>query len=370
MFWYIVICILMLYPFSMVWAGSVSGKNTNHLALVSACMILCFFMAMRGWNIGVDTKYYCYVFEQFRDIPWSKILTAKTYATEAANWSFDFEPGYRIYNKILSCFSDSGQFVTISNSILIFILLYRLVRKNSPDYLLSIWLYITLGIYQTEMNVTRNAIAILFLYNAFVFIEKKQPEKYVLCCLLASSFHVAAIAFVPIYWIVHNTKLTIPKCIGFVSVSMGIGLIFPLVSPYITSVLPYSVGKYFIKETMNLSSLLVGALNAGVFFSSYLMVEPRNRNGVLNSNKVGMTMLLLNMCLFGLNINVGYAARMAALFGPYLIIFIPRILEKIESKNKKNWAKALIIALCGVMYIARLMINNIGGTMPYEFFWQ
>ena len=102
MFWYIVICILMLYPFSMVWAGSVSGKNTNHLALVSACMILCFFMAMRGWNIGVDTKYYCYVFEQFRDIPWSKILTAKTYATEAANWSFDFEPGYRIYNKILS----------------------------------------------------------------------------------------------------------------------------------------------------------------------------------------------------------------------------------------------------------------------------
>ena len=370
MFWYIVICILMLYPFGMVIVGNVSGKNTKHMALISACFVLCFFMAMRGRNVGVDTKYYCYVFTQFPAIPWNKILTAETYATEAAIWVFDFEPGYRIYNKLLSCLSDAEQMITIGNSIFIFILLYRLIREKSPDYLLSIWLYITLGIYQTEMNVARNAIAILIVYNSFQFIEEKKIWKYLICCLVAASFHMAALTFIPVYWIVHRKKITILQFVVLVGVSVVLGIVFPIISPYITGMLPYSLGKYFIKENMNLQSLMVGMFNVGVFFISYLMVQKKERKNILATNKIGLTMILLNTCCFGLNIGLGYASRLAALFGPYLIIFIPQILERIESQNKKSLAKACIVILCGLVYVGRLLINNIGGTMPYQFFWQ
>lgn len=360
----------MLYPFCMVQAGRVSGKNTNRVALLSACMILCIFMAIREKTVGVDTKFYCYVFNQFSKIPWNRIFTAKTYATEAATWTFDFEPGYRLYNKILSCFSDKEQFITIGNSVVIFILLYRLIVKNSPNYLLSVWLYITLGVYQTEMNVARNAIAILLVYNAFQFIEQRQWKKYVLCCILASTFHMTAILFLPVYWIIHKLELSVSKCGKYIVVCVIIGAMIPVIRPYLIKILPYSYQKYIIGGRREIQSILIGILNAGIFGLSYLLNDTNNRKNIWKNEKIGTTMLFLNLCCFAFTVGFGYASRLAALFGPYLIITISQIVHEIKDIKKRNMATAFIVVVSGIIYIARLFVNNIGGTMPYRFFWQ
>ena len=55
MLWYLVICALMLYPYAIARAGSLSGRKTKHIALMSACVILWFFMAFRDLGVGVDT---------------------------------------------------------------------------------------------------------------------------------------------------------------------------------------------------------------------------------------------------------------------------------------------------------------------------
>ena len=55
--------------------------------------------------------------------------------------------------------------------------------------MLSIWLYLTLGVYQTEMNVARNAIAILLGYTAFHWIKERKLAPYFLQILMAVSFH-------------------------------------------------------------------------------------------------------------------------------------------------------------------------------------
>ena len=109
MFWYLVICVLMLYPYAIARAGSLTGRRTKHIALMNACLILWFFMAFRGLRVGVDTKHYAYVFSQFDDIPFSRVFTAVTYANESESWAFDFEPGYRLANKLLSMFFTGGQ---------------------------------------------------------------------------------------------------------------------------------------------------------------------------------------------------------------------------------------------------------------------
>lgn len=370
MFWYIVICVLMLYPLNIVRAGDLSEKKTRHLALIFACLILWFFMAMRGVSVGVDTKYYSYVFSQFSDIPLSKIFTAVTYATESETWAFDFEPGYRLANKLVSWFSDAPQTITIFNSTLIIALLYNLIRRDSPNYMLSIWLYITLGVYQTEMNVTRNAIAILMVYNGFAFAEKKQFGKYLLVCLIAATFHTAALVFIPMYWLFHHVQLDLKKCGILIGVACFIGLVFPLVSPYIRMLLPNSLDKYFEGNNEKLESLMVGMLNAGMFAISYLMLNRRDRSRVFRDQSIGTTMLLANLCFFGLNLGLADASRMAALFGPYLIILIPRLLSHIRNETRRKNAAVLIAAICGVQYLMRLGINNIGGSMPYVFFWQ
>lgn len=174
MFWYLIILTLMAYPWILLSVGKFSGRDTSKAALQAACGILWFFMAFRAISVGVDTKYYGYVFYQFADIPFLRIFDAKLYAQPGAEWTFDFEHGYRLYNKILSYLSDSEQLITICNSSVIIFLLYRWIKKESPNTILTIWLYITLGVYQTQMNVARNAIAIFIIYNSLHYIKERQ----------------------------------------------------------------------------------------------------------------------------------------------------------------------------------------------------
>lgn len=368
-FWYIFICLLMLYPIYVVYLGKIAEKKTQCVALMIASSILWFFMAMRSTSVGVDTKYYSYVFTQFKDIPISKIFTAVTYANESKTWAFDFEPGYRLLNKLVSMFSASPQAITIVNSTLIIVLLYRLIRKSSPNFMLSIWLYITLGIYQTEMNVTRNAIAILIVYNAFSYVKNRQLGKYLGACVFASMFHMAALAFIPVYWLVHYYHITFRRAVMIVTAACLIGMIFPMISPYIKMIVPDSFDKYFEGNNEKLASLMVGILNAGMFGVTYFMLNKTQRKRVFDENRIGLYMLLINLCFFGINIGLGDASRMAALFGPYLIIYIPQMINLVGPKEKREDVTVLIAMLSGILYILRLAINNIGGTMPYEFFW-
>ena len=98
--------------------------------------------------------------------------------------------------------------------------------------------------------------------------------------------------------------------------------------------------------------------------------EKRDRAKMFERVAIGVWMLVLEMLFFCIGYDVAAATRMAALFGPYLIIFIPRLIKTgIKTKNMRLNVITLIVIMSGVQYIARLQINNIGLTMPYQFFW-
>ena len=369
MFWYIVICALMLYPMSLVRAGNLSNRKTQQVALLSACFILLLFMGLRHVSVGVDTQYYAHVFTQFSGIPLKNVFTAKTYATSSQTWSLDFEYGYRLYNKLLSYLSNKRQTITFCNSLFIIVLLYRVIRKYSSNYMLSIWLYITLGIFQTEMNVARNAIAILLVYLALDQVEKKRPVRYVLACLLAASFHKAAVLFIPVYWLVRAVRWKPRSMAAVILVSLAVGLVFPLIAPVLRSFLPYSITRYFVSTNSKLEAVVVGLFYLVLFLMVLYFMNRQQRQKVFSECSMGLTMFTLNLSCFGLSFGVGYAARAAALFGPYMLLFIPQMLQRIENPDKRRAVSAMVVLVCGCQYVLRMLINNIGGTLPYSFFW-
>jgi len=86
---------------------------------------------------------------------------------------------------------------------------------------------------------------------------------------------------------------------------------------------------------------------------------------------LGIWMFVANIFFFCLGYDVLYTARIAVLFGPYLIILIPNLLGKgIKPDSKRLNAIAITMILTGVGYIIRLKINNNGSTMLYLFFWS
>lgn len=366
---YLVICALMYYPCAIARAGIRSGRKTKHIALMTACVILWFFMAFRDISVGVDTKHYAYVFTQFEKIPFSEVFTAVTYANESESWAFDFEPGYRLANKLLTLLSPAPQTITIFNATLIMVLWYNLIRRESPDFMLSVWLLLTMGIFQTQMNVTRNAIAILMVYNGFAYLRKGKFVPYAAVCIAASLFHVAALVFLPLYWLIRRIRLSPQRMLVLIGASCALGVVFPLLSPYLSALLPGRYAKYFQGNNEKLQSLMVGLLNGGIFLLAQWLLPRKRRREVFDRCRLGVMLLTINLCFFGLNIGLGDASRMAALFGPYIIILVPRMLTLITNRTRRADAARLVMVLCFIQYVLRMCINNIGGTMPYAFFW-
>lgn len=107
------------------------------MALAISCAVLWFFMAMRAQTVGVDTKYYVCIYQQFPQISWKELFTAQLYPTPRRTWELDLEPGYRLLNKLLSIYLPAPQWITVANSALIIALLYRWLRRESPNAMIT-----------------------------------------------------------------------------------------------------------------------------------------------------------------------------------------------------------------------------------------
>ena len=289
---------------------------------------------------------------------------------ESGGYELNLEYGYRLYNKLVSLISENPQAITIANSLLIMALLGKLIKDHSPYVFLSAWLYITLGIYQTQMNMARNAIAILICYLGCKYIEECNVKKFLIFVTIATLFHSSSVLFVPIYWLATKSKLKSKKVAKILLLSMGCGFAFSLVRPLFVRFLPFGFGRYFIGNTFKFESLIVGLFHLVLIIVVIFFTEKQDRAKMFEFESIGVWMLVLEMLFFCIGYDVAAATRMAALFGPYLIIFIPRLIETgIESKSVRLNVIALVIILSGMQYIVRLQINNIGSTMPYQFFW-
>ena len=367
---YIGICLLLLFPLYLQRRSEQKGLSLEWTPLALCCLILFFFFAMRGENVGVDTKHYCFVFRQFISIPLHNVFNAPIYGSSANTWEFDFEPGYRLINKLLTYICTNEQTITIVMAILIFVPLFLFVYRESPDPWVSMWLFVTLGIFQAEMNVSRNAVAIFLCYLALPMIVQRRPIPYFITVLIASTLHQTALLFLPVYFLVRFFPLSSRRIAIVFTVALLIGLNFSFFGRMLQGFVPARYVKYFISTNQKLVSIAVGAFDVLVLLLALLALKRNERAGLIAANPLGSWIFLLHISFFALDIGFAAGARAAALFAPYLIVLIPQILERVSDPRRKRIAIAMIAAICFVQYAARMTINNIGGTIPYQFFWQ
>lgn len=368
---YLAILSSMLLPAAVfLLAEKKSRAAAGKGALLTACVILLFFMALRGENVGADTKQYTAAFEQIRAMNLGECLTGRIYGASGA-YVINLEPGYRLYNWILGRFFSHPQAVTAANSFLIIFLLYRFIRRQSDSGLLSIWLYITFGLFQTEMNMARNAIAILWSLCAARYIEERRPLLYMLNILGAALFHQSALLFLAVYPLAVGVRMNRKRFRYLVLWAVAAGFGITLVKPLLHLVTPERYVRYLYVTSPDMEGLLLGAFYFAAILAVLLILRRENRTVALELSPVGNWFFLLNVFFFSVSYTLIAATRAAALFSPYFIVYIPQILERgIRSDSRKKIAYVAVTAVCGAVYALRLTFNNIGGTIPYTFFWQ
>src|SRR5690625_72798 len=83
-------------------------------------------------------------------------------------------------------------------NVLIIIVLYNYSRMIE----LSLYVYITSGLFLVSMNGIRQMIAAAIAFTAINYLIKGNWFKYSIIILLAASFHLSALILLPIYFLV------------------------------------------------------------------------------------------------------------------------------------------------------------------------
>lgn len=370
---YICFLLLLLIPLLAQYTKNyvINYESRTEISLLLASGMIFFVMACRSMYVGADTKQYLRAFLQLNSVSLHEALSVRIYSW-SGKYTYSLEIGYRLYNKLLGFFNKSGQIITIANSLFIAVLLYKLIRRNSTFYLLSIWLYITLGFFQTQMNMTRNAIAILICLNATKYIEEHKFFRYVLSSLFAASFHLTALIYIPLYWLANYVRLTKRRITIALILSIFAVLLLPIVNPILKIILPSRYLKYLTNVSNRNEGIYLAVLFLGLFLIISIFSDRKEKAyDISEYDNTGAWLFILMIISFSFSYSINAMTRVAALFSPYLIIFFPRMIYfEIADQKKRIFLYFVIFALCFAQYVFRLSINNIGGTVPYEFFWE
>ena len=96
------------------------------------------------------------------------------------------------------------------------------LKHYSEDYLISILLFIVLGIMGFCMAGMRQAIAIGILMFAYRYARERRLFSFLLCCLIAFGFHNSSLVFIFIYPLLAIKKINLKFWIAF-GIALGLG---------------------------------------------------------------------------------------------------------------------------------------------------
>lgn len=345
------------------------GKDVTSAVFYVGVIELCFFMAFRSYLVGADTKEYYVGFQQLADSSLRNLQSTVLYGF-GGNYTLNFEYGYRLFNKLISYISHNPQTIIICTGLMTVGLFAILIKRYSPNPLLSLWLYVTLGLFQTQMNISRNSLAIIITYFGIKYIHNNKFFSFLFFVLIGSLIHSSVLLMIPIYFLVNYSHLNRKKVNVYFVFSLIIGLILGVGRNIVVHFIP---SKYaYLSHTANvkLEGLLVGVMYI-LFFSLIYLTNLKVSNEMIKENQVGTWMFLIAILFYVSGIGLSFATRVAIIFGTFMVIYFPRLAYTHGiDPNKRKILIAIIVLLSGIQYILRLNLNNIGGTIPYTFFWS
>lgn len=348
-------------------ANALSNKNKNYqnVIVIIALLLLFIFAALRSINIGADTRQYV---SHFLKISNTNISDFGNYNN---GWYGDIETGYKFYNKFISFFSKNPQAITVANSFIQILLISILIFRKSKHKWLSVFLYYTFCFYQTALNLTPSSFVSYFIFLSFPYIKDKKLISFLAFVLIGMAFHTSAIFFIPLYFL-SKIKITPKSMFAVLCICLFCTIGYSTFLSIIINIIPSKYAGYIDssrEHTQTFVELLVYISHFIALAFCFLMLNKQKRKMFIEDNPVMLWAFIFETVLYVLSAQSSMFSRGAFLFSPYVIIIIPELLSAIDDKKKRFIATGCIVIYGLVLYIARVNVNNVGTTMPYEFFF-
>lgn len=318
-------------------------EKKTHIILISIPLFI--ITAFRDFSVGADTAYYMG-------------------ARYSGAYTKNGEWGYSLLVGVFDDLNIEPRVYLIGLSAFFVYALGKLVNKYSEDPTLSYVVFVGIGFLDLFLNPLRQCISVCIFMLSIDLILNKKFFKYLFMMLIASTFHMSAIAFIPMYFLRY---LKISR--NYIKIALASLFLVYFFRAEILSVILKFMPGYEVYLTVggdSLNRLLL--IEAFVLCALSLFLFIYNNEGNEKSE------FFVNLTLVYLIANViatltPIIVRLMINFAIGIMVCLPSEIKKMKPENY-----SLFIHICCVaIMILRFCIVNIDtntGIIPYRFMWS
>lgn len=323
-------------------------RNYNNIfifiALVSLIMVC-------GFRYNSGTDYWTYM-DVYKLAPQSVISEVQ-------------DPGFTVICKFLNRFSDNPQLLFLVSAIITNVLIVNTLRKQSTQYELSMYLYITAYVYYSTFNGVRQWIAAAIVFSATKYLFERKFKKYLIIVIIATFIHASALIMIPVYFIVNNKPFSINNLI-VILIFIGCSIAYV---PFINILFRLLEGTQYAHYFDIMAAAENGAnlIRLPVYFAPLFIFGLFYNK--LNPNREKKIDIIFNICILGFLIMVlatkqMFFARLIYYFDLYYLLLVPRLVKIGCRRFNRLFYYILLVLYFASSYV--LLIVGDSRILPYS----
>lgn len=344
--------IYLLLLFSILLLGMFLEKNNKKTYSILICIILTLIAGLRHYTIGNDTITYLRFFNNVL----SSYMTSR------------YEIGFIYFTLFIRRITDNFTIYLLIISFLFNYIICKLIRKDSPNMIVSFLLFFLCRFFFNEMNIMRQYISTAIIILGFKYIYKREFLQYFICIIVATLFHKSAFLCIILYFL-YNVKITKKISIIICIASLVMFSLFYNVVNYITMKLNmYETYVDLFYGSNKIGNVISFIICLSIIFLSFYINKITKNNSLDKKENYYKWLLILATVTSFLSIKISILSRIKNYFDLFVVIFIPIIVEKINGK-KKFLIYFIIILLFGIYCILITHYRpNWNNVYPYYFY--
>lgn len=322
-------------------------KQRVSLSFILMAVLLGGFLGLRtSYN---DTSTYIDTYERILPFPgfW-----------DTFDSSLSADPGFNICNAALKSLGVSTQTWLMIYALITVGLYLHFIRKSQNDVFLNIFLFFCVGVYTFTGAAIKQSIATAICLCALPLAVERKWIWYVLCVLLASTFHAYALIYLMVPFLMFQpwTKSTFFLLVGTVIIAFSLQNLFGTIIDITSSFGEEYTVDSFNREGVNIFRVIVcnvPMLLALVYHKSIFKDSTRSENLIFNLAMVNGCIMFIG--LFG---TANYFARLANFFVAAQVIVLPWMISKIPRRDRGLIKTVMILGYLGYFYYASNVANG------------
>lgn len=181
MVYLIILLALIVFSANYDFRGNLVCKANKPYMFMCICFIL---LAGLRFFVGSDTHNYVYDFSVMPDL--SRL-------SEYHRLDSRYQFGWDAYVCIIKSIFGNFVFVQLITAIIVNVIIFCFIKRNTTNVFVALLFYYILNYFEYNMEIMREAIAIVLGLIAVMFYERNKKLHFILLIILAFEFHISAI---------------------------------------------------------------------------------------------------------------------------------------------------------------------------------